>query len=156
MDAMGLTLEQITNLSLTIETGQLHTEYDTCDMKYGSDPRLSEIFKQRRKTGLDSLSKFIEAKDASGICVHFTSVIRDLNDEGRSTEVSVVTGWFMEARRVYQKNETGFVNYVKDYLRRYRWPCLPVQVRYGAIRLVDRGSDVGRPDQRAKGFDQGG
>ena len=56
MKAMNLSGEQITTLALSIETGQVHTEYDTLDVSYGADPCLEEIAKQRRKAGLESLS----------------------------------------------------------------------------------------------------
>ena len=40
MKAMNLNGAQIMALALSIETGQVHTEYDVIDMTYGADPRL--------------------------------------------------------------------------------------------------------------------
>ena len=121
LKAMGLQNgAQITSLSLSIETGQVHNEYDVIDTQYGSDPRLCDVAKQRRKTGLDSLSKLIEAKDAKGIMVHFSSLVRDLNVEGRMQEVSVVTAWMMEVQQTFATDEDGMILYIKEYLRRYR------------------------------------
>ena len=125
--AMGLTPSEITSLSLSIETGQVHHESETIDIAYGSDPRLTEIARQRRKTGLESLSKLIDAKDARGIMVHFSSLIRDLNVEGRAIQVGVVTAWLMENQQVYSADDNGLVNYTKEYLRRYRGRAFPVK-----------------------------
>ena len=76
MKAMNLSGAQIKALALSIETGQVHTEYDVIDMTYGSDPRLCDIAKQRRKTGLESLSKILDAKDMRAMNVHFATLIR--------------------------------------------------------------------------------
>ena len=43
MKAMNLTGAQIKALALSIETGQVHTEYGVIDMTYGADPRLCDI-----------------------------------------------------------------------------------------------------------------
>ena len=51
--AQGLDESQIKNISLSIETGQVHNIYETEEMMYGADPRLSNIAKQRRKNELE-------------------------------------------------------------------------------------------------------
>ena len=127
MKAMGLDSGEITTLALSIETGQVHTEYDVIEVAYGSDPCLTEVARQRRKAGLESLSKLVAAKDGRGISVHFASLIRDLNADGRSKEVSVITSWLMEAQQVFGDDSTAFVGYVKEYLRRYKGRAFPVK-----------------------------
>ena len=80
-------------LALSAETGQVHAPHEVGDMAWGSDPRLTDIAKQRRKSGMDSLTKHLDDKDADAVLVHFSSLIRDLTNEGETKEVSVVTGW---------------------------------------------------------------
>ena len=127
MKAMNLDAGEITTLALSIETGQVHTEYDVIEVAYGSDPCLTEVARQRRKAGLESLSKLVAAKDGRGISVHFASLIRDLNADGRSKEVSVITSWLMEAQQVFGDDSSAFVAYVKEYLRRYKGRAFPVK-----------------------------
>ena len=127
MKAMSLDSGEITTLALSIETGQVHTEYDVIEVAYGSDPCLTEVARQRRKAGLESLSKLVASKDGRGISVHFASLIRDLNADGRSKEVSVITSWLMEAQQVFGDDSTAFVGYVKEYLRRYKGRAFPVK-----------------------------
>ena len=127
MKAMGLTEGEIKSLALSIETGQVHSEYETIDSVYGADPRLSDIAKQRRKTGLDSLSKLLDSKDGRGVMTHFSSLIRDLNTDGRTRQVSIITAWLMEIQEVYADNDAALCSYVKDYLRRYRGRAFPVK-----------------------------
>ena len=88
---------QIKALALSIEAGQVHTKYDVIGMPYGADPRLCDIAKQRRKIGLESLSKILDAsKDVRAMNVHFATLkphLCDLNTEGKTSEVSVITAW---------------------------------------------------------------
>ena len=130
MKAMNLNGAQIMALALSIETGQVHTEYDVIDMTYGSDPRLCDIAKQRRKTGLESLSKILDAKDVRAMNVHFATLIRDLNAEGKTSEVSVITAWLMESQEVFANDEAAMIAYVRAYLRRFRGRAFPQKFEF--------------------------
>jgi len=91
--AMGLAGSvEVKCLALSSETGQVHAPHEVSDMGWGADPRLTDIAKQRRKSGMDSLTKHLDDKDADAVLVHFSSLIRDLTNEGLTQEVSVVTG----------------------------------------------------------------
>ena len=130
MKAMNLSGAQIKALALSIETGQVHTEYDVIDMTYGADPRLCDIAKQRRKTGLESLSKILDAKDVRAMNVHFATLIRDLNAEGKTSEVSVITAWLMESQEVFANDEAAMISYVRAYLRRFRGRAFPQKFEF--------------------------
>ena len=155
MKAMNLSGEQITTLALSIETGQVHTEYDTLDVSYGADPCLGEIAKQRRKAGLESLSKLLAAKDGRGISVHFASLIRDLNADGRSKEVSVITSWLMEAQQVFGDDTSAFVAYVKEYLRRYKGRAFPVKFDFALFAKSIGSVKGGLTEDQKEGINKG-
>ena len=70
MNKMKLTKGEITALALSIETGQVQTTEDVAGTVYGSDPRLTETAKQRRKNGFESATKLIEA----AVSVHAVKV----------------------------------------------------------------------------------
>ena len=98
--SMGLAgAVEVKCLALSSETGQVHAPHEVGDMGWGSDPRLTDIAKQRRKSGMDSLTKHLDNKDSDAVLVHFSSLIRDLTQEGLTQEVSVVTGWLMELQQ---------------------------------------------------------
>ena len=59
--------------------------------------------------------------------VHFSSLIRDLTQEGLTQEVSVVTGWLMELQQVFVEDRPGMLIYVKEYMRRYKGRAFPVK-----------------------------
>ena len=96
-------------------------------MGWVSDPRLTDIAKQRRKSGMDSLTKHLDDKDADAVLVHFSSLIRDLTNEGLTQEVSVVTGWLIELQQVFVEDRPGMLIYVKEYMRRYKGRAFPVK-----------------------------
>ena len=52
--------------------------------------------------------------------MHFATLIRDLNAEGKTLEVSVITAWFMESQEVFANDEAAMLVYVRAYLRRFR------------------------------------
>ena len=114
-------------LALSAETGQVHAPHEVGDMAWGSDPRLTDIAKQRRKSGMDSLTKHLDDKDADAVLVHFSSLIRDLTNEGETQEVSVVTGWLMEVQQVFASDKAGMLVYIKEYFRRYKGRAFPVK-----------------------------
>jgi flagellin-like hook-associated protein FlgL len=114
-------------LALSAETGQVHAPHEVGDMPWGSDPRLTDIAKQRRKSGMDSLTKHLDEKDADAVLVHFSSLIRDLTNEGETQEVSVVTGWLMEVQQVFASDKAGMLTYIKEYFRRYKGRAFPVK-----------------------------
>ena len=126
--AMGLAGSvEVKCLALSSETGQVHAPHEVSDMGWGSDPRLTDIAKQRRKSGMDSLTKHLDDKDADAVLVHFSSLIRDLTNEGLTQEVSVVTGWLMELQQVFVEDRPGMLIYVKEYMRRYKGRAFPVK-----------------------------
>jgi hypothetical protein len=126
--AMGLTSGiAVRCLALSAETGQVHAPHEVGDMPWGSDPRLTDIAKQRRKSGMDSLTKHLDDKDADAVLVHFSSLIRDLTNEGETQEVSVVTGWLMEVQQVFASDKAGMLIYIKEYFRRYKGRAFPVK-----------------------------
>jgi hypothetical protein len=126
--AMGLAGSvEVKCLALSSETGQVHAPHEVSDMGWGADPRLTDIAKQRRKSGMDSLTKHLDDKDADAVLVHFSSLIRDLTNEGLTQEVSVVTGWLMELQQVFVEDRPGMLIYVKEYMRRYKGRAFPVK-----------------------------
>ena len=124
--AMGLAGSvEVKCLALSSETGQVHAPHEVSDMGWGSDPRLTDIAKQRRKSGMDSLTKHLDDKDADAVLVHFSSLIRDLTNEGLTQEVSVVR--LMELQQVFVEDRPGMLIYVKEYMRRYKGRAFPVK-----------------------------
>ena len=155
MKAMNMDAGEITTLALSIETGQVHTEYDVIEVAYGSDPCLTEVARQRRKAGLESLSKLVAAKDGRGISVHFASLIRDLNADGRSKEVSVITSWLMEAQQVFGDDSAAFVGYVKEYLRRYKGRAFPVKFDFALFAKSIGATKGGLTEEQKEGINKG-
>ena len=104
-ETMGLTGEQITALALSIETGQVQTPEDVVGVPFGTDPKLTDTAKARRKAGMDSLSQLLSAKDASGILKHLTDLIRDLTEAGLGRQAALVTAFLMEMQQLFRNDQ---------------------------------------------------
>ena len=60
----------------------------------------------------------------------FATLIRDLNAEGKASEVSVITAWLMESQEVFANDETAMIAYVRAYLRRFRGRAFPQKFEF--------------------------
>ena len=120
IQSTSLTREQITALSLSIETGQVQTPEDVVGVPYGTDPKLTDTAKARRKAGLDSLSELVKAKDAPGALKHLTDLIQDLTEAEMGKEASIVTAFLVEMQQLFRLDHPAMIEYLRLYLRRYK------------------------------------
>ena len=95
--SMGLSRECIKALALMIETGHIHTPEEVAGEAFGGEPKMTAVAKARRKAGMESLTKLIEAKDGPGIVKHLTDLVRDLSEEGLARQAAIVTGFAYDA-----------------------------------------------------------
>jgi methyl-accepting chemotaxis protein len=129
-ETMGLTGEQITALALSIETGQVQTPEDVVGVPFGTDPKLTDTAKARRKAGMDSLSQLLSAKDASGILKHLTDLIRDLTEADLGRQAALVTAFLMEMQQLFRNDQAAMLEYLRLYLRRYKGRAFPVKLDF--------------------------
>ena len=99
---MGLSRECIKALALMIETGHIHTPEEVAGEAFGGEPKMTAVAKARRKAGMESLTKLIEAKDGPGIVKHLTDLVRDLSEEGLARQAAIVTGFLMEMQQLLE------------------------------------------------------
>ena len=123
-----LTREQITALSLSIETGQVQTPEDVVGVPYGTDPKLTDTAKARRKAGLDSLSELVKSKDAPGALKHLTDLIQDLTEAEMGKEASIATAFLVEMQQLFRLDHPAMIEYLRLYLRRYKGRAFPTKL----------------------------
>ena len=131
MKKMNLTGDEITALSLSIETGHVHTLTDVLGVPYGDDPKLSTVAKARRKAEMDSLTQLLKDKDAAGVLRHFSNLVRDLTAAGHSNQVAVVTAFLMEMQTLFESDRVAMIGYLREYLRKYRGRAFPEKFDFG-------------------------
>ena len=130
MAAMNLGGEEIKSLALSVETGELHGMHETEGMAYGSDPKMHEVCKRMRKSNVDLLHTLIDKKDNGAVDSHFTRLVADLNSEGRTQEVAVITKFWSSTNEVFGQHPTAKIAYLKDMLRKYRGRAFPVDLDF--------------------------
>ena len=144
MKKMNLNAGEITALSLSIETGHVHTMTDVLGVSYGDDPKLSSVAKARRKAEMDSLTQLIKDKDATGVIRHFSNLVRDLTASGHSNQVAVVTAFLMEMQTMFESDRSAMIGYLREYLRKYRGRAFPEKFDFALYAQATSGSSGGR------------
>ena len=144
MKKMNLSGEEITALSLSIETGHVHTLTDVLGVPYGDDPKLSTVAKARRKAEMDSLTQLLKDKDALGVIRHLSNLVRDLTASGHSNQVAVVTAFLMEMQTLFESDRLAMIGYLREYLRKYRGRAFPEKFDFGLYAQATAPSNCGR------------
>ena len=127
---MGLSRECIKALALMIETGHIHTPEEVAGEAFGGEPKMTAVAKARRKAGMESLTKLIEAKDGPGIVKHLTDLVRDLSEEGLARQAAIVTGFLMEMQQLFREDHSSMIAYLKMYLRKHKGKAFPVKLDF--------------------------
>ena len=130
IEEQGISGMRIVCLSVALELGAVPSNGDVAGtMFYGSDPRISDIVKRRRKAGIATLSKLLESsKDVRrDVNAHISALIRDYSDRGLLAEASRINRVWIEAQAVCPTDK-HLVEYFLEYLKKYPGRGLPVIV----------------------------
>ena len=145
---MMLTGMRIVVLAIALELGRVPGAGDVAGVVfYGSDPRLSDMAKQRRKAGLTTLKQILESKDNVRIMLndHFMDIVRQYSAAGQIQEASLVTQFWSETQALSQDDD-AIVMYLTEYFKKYTGRGIPVTVDVlVALRVFGARSNSGSP-----------
>ena len=129
--------------SMSVIVGHVVAEHQVEGEQYGSEPALTDLGVQMRKSKAETLTTLVESKDFNGISNHMTSLIGDYNREGDySAEVGILTGWWSALMETFGSDPMAAIAYIKAYLRKYRGRALPVELDVALVVKGMKSTDV--------------
>ena len=140
MKSQGMLPTRTFALSVSMETGRVHSVAELAGMTYGSDVRATSLVKDLRKAKIPLLSTALEGGKMTTVLSHLNGLLRDLAAHGQMHEAALLSGWMQEWQQMFSAEDAIAIAYLIEYLRVYPGRGLPTPFDYGIMFRVQKAS----------------
>jgi hypothetical protein len=114
--------DSITALDRSIYSGQIQDKTECEGEPYGVDTAYTEFARKLKKMDVETLPEILKSKEGAMIKAkaHFTSLMRQYNAIGASTEVTNISSFVTCTDELFAQDPVGYVSYVKAYRQKFK------------------------------------
>ena len=134
MMAQNLSCARIIWLCLSLHLGRVvKGNAASDDMKFGEDPALTQLAKEARKAGKNTLTVILREKVFSNASAFFTDLMSKYAAESMVEESSLIGAWWAETVGCFASDKDMIFEYLNQYFEKYAGRGLPIMLDAGLV-----------------------